>query len=243
MFRAALSKAHYRAPASLPTTPGSLAKRTVPAAYARRFYSDKSEEPAPKKDEASNGAAQEKNSDATASSPAPTTEAGELEKLKKNLAEKDAKIKELKDAYLRSLAEAENIRSRSKVEIENTKSFAIQKFAKDLLDTVDILELALKHVPKDHLADKVVNKSLVDLFEGVDLTKSNLLRTLERHGVESFDPLDKPYDPNTAQALYQAPMPGKTPGSVFAVEKRGYILKGRVLRPAQVGVVLDPSGN
>ncbi|KAI8321297.1 GrpE nucleotide exchange factor [Martensiomyces pterosporus] len=157
--------------------------------------------------------------------------------------EKDAKIKELKDAYLRSLADAENIRTRSKTEIESTKTFAIQKFAKDLLDTVDILELALKHVPKDHLADKTTHKSLNDLFEGVDLTRSNLLRTLERHGVESFDPIDKPYDPNTSHALFQAPMPGKTPGTVFTVEKRGYIIKGRVMRPAQVGVVLDPSGN
>ncbi|KAJ2079334.1 GrpE, mitochondrial, partial [Coemansia sp. S142-1] len=128
-------------------------------------------------------------------------------------------------------------------EVENTKVFAIQKFAKDLLDTVDILELALKHVPKEHLADKVTNKSLVDLFEGVDMTRGSLLRTLERHGIESFDPIDKPYDPNTSHALYQAPIPGKTPGTVFAVEKRGYILKGRVLRSAQVGVVLDPSGN
>ncbi|KAJ1814501.1 GrpE, mitochondrial, partial [Coemansia sp. RSA 2599] len=167
----------------------------------------------------------------------------QFEALKKSAAEKEAKIKELKDAYLRSLADAENIRTRSKTEIDNTKLFAIQKFAKDLLDTVDILELALKHVPKEHLADKVANKSLVDLHEGVEMTKHNLLKTLERHGVESFDPLDKPYDPNTSHALYQAPIPGKTPGSVFAVEKRGYIIKGRVLRPAQVGVVVDPSGN
>ncbi|PIA13427.1 GrpE nucleotide exchange factor, partial [Coemansia reversa NRRL 1564] len=155
----------------------------------------------------------------------------------KAISDKDAKIKEMKDAYLRALADAENIRTRCKSEVESTKTFAIQNFAKDLLDTVDILELAVKHVPKEHLEDKVANKSLVDLYEGVSMTRSNLLRTLERHGVDSFDPLDKPYDPNTSHALYQAPMPGKTPGHVFAVEKRGYTIKGRVLRPAQVGVV------
>ncbi|KAJ2352193.1 GrpE, mitochondrial [Coemansia erecta] len=205
-------------------------------ALAQRLYSDKaSSESEPAK------AAETK--DAKADSAAPQISAEEIEKLKQSVTEKDAKIKELKDAYLRSLADAENIRNRAKTEVENTKTFAIQKFAKDLLDTVDILELAVKHVPSEHLADKVTNKSLVDLFEGVDMTKSNLLRTLERHGVESFDPLDQPYDPNTSHALYQAPMPGKTPGHVFAVEKRGYIIKGRVLRPAQVGVVLDSSGN
>ncbi|KAJ1951722.1 GrpE, mitochondrial, partial [Linderina pennispora] len=163
--------------------------------------------------------------------------------LQKQVEEKDAKIKELKDAYLRSLADTENLRTRSKTELDNMKVFAIQKFAKDLLDTVDILELALKHVPKEHLSDKTNHKSLNDLFEGVDMTMSNLLKTLERHGVESFDPIGKVYDPNTSHALYQVPMPGKEPGTVFSVEKRGYIIKGRVLRPAQVGVVLDPNGN
>ncbi|KAJ2828884.1 GrpE, mitochondrial [Coemansia sp. 'formosensis'] len=229
MFRTAISKA-YRTPSL--ATAAAMSRGTVgrsaSSVIARRLYSDKPE------------AATEKESETAESTP---ISAEEFEKVKKASTEKDAKLKELKDAYLRSLADAENIRNRSKTEVENTKVFAIQKFAKDLLDTVDILELALKHVPKEHLADKVANKSLVDLFEGVDMTRGSLLRTLERHGIESFDPIDKPYDPNTSHALYQAPIPGKTPGTVFAVEKRGYILKGRVLRSAQVGVVLDPSGN
>ncbi|KAJ1644740.1 GrpE, mitochondrial [Coemansia asiatica] len=214
--------------------------RSATCAFARRLYSDKpkqsnkEEEPANKEE----AAKKEETAQETAS-----ISSEQFEKLKKSVTEKDAKIKELKDSYLRSLADAENIRTRSKTEVDNTKLFAIQKFAKDLLDTVDILELALRHVPKEHLVDKVTNKSLVDLHEGVEMTRSNLLKTLERHGVESFDPIDKPYDPNTSHALYQAPVPGKTPGSVFAVEKRGYIIKGRVLRPAQVGVVVDPSGN
>ncbi|KAJ2688304.1 GrpE, mitochondrial, partial [Coemansia spiralis] len=99
------------------------------------------------------------------------------------------------------------------------------------------------HVSKDALADAAANKSLVDLYAGVDMTMSSLLKTLARHGVESFDPLDKPYDPNTSHALFQAPMPGKTPGTVFVVEKRGFTIGGRVVRPAQVGVVVDPNGN
>ncbi|KAJ2782508.1 GrpE, mitochondrial [Coemansia interrupta] len=216
---------------------GGNNKAAYSAFIARRAYTDKAD------DKAANKKAEDAKEKSKEDSPTATVSAEEFEKLKKSVAEKDAKIKELKDAYLRSLAEAENIRTRSKTEIENNKLFAIQKFAKDLLDTVDILELAIKHVPQEPLADKVANKPLVDLHEGVEMTKSNLLKTLERHGVESFDPIDKPYDPNTSHALYQAPIAGKTPGTVFTVEKRGYIIKGRVLRPAQVGVVLDPSGN
>ncbi|KAJ2865072.1 GrpE, mitochondrial [Coemansia aciculifera] len=235
MFRTAISKA-YRTPSLV--TAAAMSRGTVgrsaSSVIAHRWYSDKTEAATEKKE----------TSDKASETTEPTSiSAEEFENIKKASTEKDAKLKELKDAYLRSLADAENIRNRSKTEVENTKVFAIQKFAKDLLDTVDILELALKHVPKEHLADKVANKSLVDLFEGVDMTRGSLLRTLERHGIESFDPIDKPYDPNTSHALYQAPIPGKTPGTVFSVEKRGYVLKGRVLRSAQVGVVLDPSGN
>lgn len=225
MFRTVISNA-YRLP-SLATTVKSSNR-----SMARRFYADKADE------DAAAGAAGK-----TEEKKEPTDSDNKVAELQKSVEEKEAKIKELKNAYLRALADTENVRTRSTTEIENTKVFAIQKFAKDLLDTVDILELALKHVPKEHLADKVTNKSLVDLFEGVDMTRGNLLRTLERHGVESFDPIDKPYDPNTSHALYQTPVPGKTPGSVFSVEKRGFTIKGRVLRPAQVGVVLDPNGN
>ncbi|KAJ1760345.1 GrpE, mitochondrial [Coemansia sp. RSA 2167] len=209
-------------------------------ALVHRFYSDQATPETESAQPASSANSAEAKQEAEA---APAISAQDVEKLKQTITEKDAKLKELKDAYLRSLADAENIRTRAKTEVDNTKTFAIQKFAKDLLDTVDILELAIKHVPQEHLADKVANKSLADLYEGVDMTKSNLLRTLERHGVESFDPMDQPYDPNTSHALYQAPIPGKTPGHVFAVEKRGYVLKGRVLRSAQVGVVLDTSDN
>ncbi|KAJ1900121.1 GrpE, mitochondrial [Kickxella alabastrina] len=231
MFRSALANV-YRTP-SFATVSRMAGPRSATSAFARRMYSDK-----PKDTDA------EKTEAATKEGETPATVNVEaFEKLQKSVTEKDAKLKELKDAYLRSLADAENIRMRSKTEVDNTKVFAIQKFAKDLLDTIDILELALKHVPKGDLVDKIANKTLVDLHEGVEMTKSNLLKTLERHGVESFDPIDKPYDPNTSHALYQAPIAGKTPGDVFNVEKRGYIINGRVLRPAQVGVVLDPNGN
>ncbi|KAJ1830068.1 GrpE, mitochondrial, partial [Coemansia sp. RSA 2703] len=130
------------------------------AFIARRSYTDKAE------DKAADKKPEEAKENTKEGSSATTVSAEEFEKLKKSVAEKDAKIKELKDAYLRSLAEAENIRTRSKTEIENNKLFAIQKFAKDLLDTVDILELAIKHVPQEPLADKVANKPLVDLHEG-----------------------------------------------------------------------------
>ncbi|KAI8880473.1 GrpE protein-like protein, mitochondrial [Backusella circina FSU 941] len=169
--------------------------------------------------------------------------------IKSQLLEKDKKIAELQDAYIRSLADQENIRERSRKESETTKEYAIQKFAKDLLDTVDILNMALGAVPeelrKKETAEKSDKNTLVDqltnLYMGVSMTETELIKALKRHGVERFIPKEgEPFDHNKHQALFQTPMSGKTPGTIFSVEKMGYTLKGRILRPAHVGVVADP---
>lgn len=143
------------------------------------------------------------------------------------------------------------MRERSRKEIETSKEFAIQKFAKDLLDTVDILNMALTAVPSElrsktssiesavaQDAEKVLDQ-LTNLYTGVSMTESELIKAFKRHGVERENPEGLVFDPNRHEALFQAPMPGKDAGTIFAVQKMGYTLKGRVLRPAQVGVVAE----
>jgi molecular chaperone GrpE len=73
------------------------------------------------------------------------------------------------------------------------------------------------------------------------MTREGLLKTLEKHGVVQFDPLGEKFDPNRHEALFQVPMPGKEPGTVFDTQKTGFMLRSRTLRPAQVGVVQDMS--
>ncbi|KAI8867267.1 GrpE-domain-containing protein [Ramicandelaber brevisporus] len=154
--------------------------------------------------------------------------------------EAEAKLSEMKKNYMLALADMENLRQRTTRDIDQAKQFAIQKFAKDLLDTTDILAMALKAVPEQLRASKnAEHKELVDLYTGVRMTSDNLLSTLRRHGVEVVDPIGQQFDPNLHQALYQAPMPGKEHNSVLSVEKLGYTLNGRVIRPAQVGVVVN----
>ncbi|KAI9496409.1 GrpE nucleotide exchange factor, partial [Zychaea mexicana] len=167
----------------------------------------------------------------------------------KQLAEKDKKIAELQDAYIRCLADQENLRERTRKEMESAREFAIQKFAKDLLDTVDILGMALTAVPEDLRSKQATLESelakdtekladqLTNLYTGVSMTETELVKALKRHGVEQDNPEGQAFDPNKHQALFQTPMPGKDAGTVFVVQKMGYTLKGRVLRPAQVGVV------
>ncbi|KAJ3111016.1 GrpE protein 1, mitochondrial [Phlyctochytrium bullatum] len=129
------------------------------------------------------------------------------------------------------------MRTRTKREVESTAQYAIQKFAKDLLETSDVLGLALKAVPETELSNPS-NVHLKNLTEGVALTKANLMKTFERHGIVEINPVGEKFDPNVHQAVYQAPIPGKEPGTIAEVTKTGFNLHGRVLRPAQVGVVM-----
>lgn len=131
----------------------------------------------------------------------------------------------------------ENLRQRTAKEVTNIKDYAIQKFAKELLDTADILSMAIKNVPADQITEASTNTHLKSLHTGVSMTRDELLKTFKRYGVEPFDPINQKFDPNLHQANFQVPMPGKEPGTVFDVQKIGYMIKGRVLRPAQVGVV------
>ncbi|ORY93322.1 GrpE nucleotide exchange factor [Syncephalastrum racemosum] len=214
------------------------------AAASRRLYAtDQADQNGNKEDQQQQK--QEENKDAGAGAAAASPE----DAAAKALAEKDKKISELQDAYIRCLADQENLRERTRKEITSAQEFAIQKFAKDLLDTVDILGMALQSVPenlrtKDKAteaaleAEKLVDQ-LTNLYTGVSMTETELIKTLKRHGVEQQNPEGEAFDPNQHQALFQAPMPGKEAGTVFAVQKMGYTLKGRVLRPAQVGVVAE----
>lgn len=107
--------------------------------------------------------------------------------------------------------------------------------------------MALSSVPEEFQStetsmkkdSKELSEQLVNLYKGVSMTETELMRTLKRHGVERDDPIDQEFDPNRHEAVFQAPMPDKKPGTVFVVQKVGYLLKNRVLRPAQVGVVAE----
>ena len=164
----------------------------------------------------------------------------------------------LRQSRLRYLqADYLNLQRNAAREKEQARDFAISKFAKDLLETVDVLSMALKSVPQE-----IVNPSqessnatsssssssseqkspeayLKELYEGVESTQRLLLNTLFKHHVKPYDPVGEKFDPNLHEALFQVPMPGKEPGTVFVTQKIGFMIKDRVLRAAQVGVVQD----
>lgn len=133
----------------------------------------------------------------------------------------------VQDARLRTLADFENLQKISVREKQQAKDFALQSFAKDLIAEIDVLNLALRSIPAERLAAAVeaaaeqANADLVGLHEGVKLTKRGIEKVLSRHGIVAFDPTGEQFDPNRHEALYQAPVPGKEPGSVLECQEIG----------------------
>ncbi|RWR85604.1 protein GrpE-like protein [Cinnamomum micranthum f. kanehirae] len=145
---------------------------------------------------------------------------------------KHKEVEKMQDKVLRSYAEMENVIERTKREAENSKKFAIQNFAKSLLDVADNLARA-SSVVKDSF-------SKIDQSKKTRLVLSHFSkhfwRVFRKFGVEKFDPTDEQFDPNRHLAVFQVPDPSKSPGTVAVVLKSGYMLYDRVLRPAEVGV-------
>ena len=145
-------------------------------------------------------------------------------------AELEAAVADLRDRFLRSHAEMENLRRRTEREVQDARKYALTSFARDLLSVADNLRRALESVPAE--ADGPL-KSIVD---GVELTERELLKTLEKHGVAKIEPKGQIFDPNFHQAIFEAPDPSVPTGTVTQVVQDGYVIGDRLLRPAMVGV-------
>ncbi|WPK24668.1 hypothetical protein PUMCH_001950 [Australozyma saopauloensis] len=156
--------------------------------------------------------------------------------LQEKLAEKDKALAEMKNHYAQAIADFRNLQQITTQEVKKAKDFALQKFAKDLLESLDNFTLALGSVQEETLK---ANEEVKNLFDGVSMTRNVLEKTLERHGIEKIDPMGEQFDPNQHEATFEVPQADKEPGTVFHVQQLGYTLNKRVLRPAKVGLVKD----
>ena len=143
-------------------------------------------------------------------------------------------VAEARDKMLRTLAEMENLRQRTRREVSDAKTYGITGFARDVLDIADNLQRALDAVPAE--ARAAADPGLKGLIEGVELTERSLLNALEKNGVKKFDPSGEKFNPNFQQAMYEVPDPSVPAGTVVQVVQAGYTIGERVLRPALVGV-------
>jgi len=141
-----------------------------------------------------------------------------------------SKHDEILDKYRRAIAESDNMRKRLTKQIEDGKIFGIQNFSKDLLEVADVLDKALSMGTE--------GQSAQDLLQGLGMTKAQLNQVFKRHGLERINPTEtkEKFDPNLHEALFQVPAPDKDPNIVMVVQKVGYTLQSRTIRPALVGV-------
>jgi molecular chaperone GrpE len=145
----------------------------------------------------------------------------------------EQQVAEMKDKFLRALAEAENMRRRAERERDEAGKFAVANFARDVVGVADNLRRTLESAKSPAESDSAKLKALV---EGVELTERSLLGMLERFNVKVVEPLGQKFDPNLHQAMFEVPDTGKEPGTVVQVIQPGFTIAGRLLRPAMVGV-------
>jgi molecular chaperone GrpE len=155
----------------------------------------------------------------------------EVERLGRELAELEARARGWREDYLRAIAEADNVRKRAQRDIEAAHRFAVDKFAADLLEARDSLELGLA---SSEQADPA------RLREGMDATLRLVNRAFERAGIVVLDPQGAAFNPELHEAMVAQPSADQPPGTVLAVIQRGYQLNGRLLRPARVVVARAP---
>ena len=142
------------------------------------------------------------------------------------MAELEAKLAEMSDAFMRAKAETENIRRRSEEEMSKARKFAIESFAENLLPVLDSMEAAIAR------PDATVEQVL----EGVHATKRQLSGALERSKVLEINPATgTKFDPHQHQAISVVPADQEA-NTVVAVLQKGYSIVERVLRPALVTV-------
>jgi molecular chaperone GrpE len=170
-----------------------------------------------------------------------SAESVEVKSLKETLLTKDNEVKDLKDKYMRALAEAENVRTRMMKQVDDAKIFGIQGFCKDLLEVADVLNLAIENTnPNKTNVNPAANASeqLNSMFNGLVMTEKSLLKIFEKHGLTQIKPAKgDAFDPNLHDAIFRVPDEESKSGTVFTSTKTGFILRGRVIRAAQVGVV------
>lgn len=147
------------------------------------------------------------------------------------------------DKLLRALAETQNVRQRGQRELDSMRQFAVQSFAKQLLEVADLLEMAITSQPPDPAGDANAPSSPSSqqqqqrIMEGVSLTHRRLIKILADNGITEISAVGEKFDPNKHEALFEIDMPDKEAGTVGVVSKKGYMLHSRVLRAASVGVV------
>lgn len=155
-----------------------------------------------------------------------------IQEQERSIKESEKEISELKDRLLYQQAEFENFKKLKAKERQEVLRFGNETLIKEILPVIDNLERAI-----DHASKTAESKNIV---EGVELTLSGLLKVLEKFSVQRVEAQDKKFDPNLHEAVYEEEREDVEPGIVVGELQKGYIMDGRLLRPAMVSVAKKP---
>jgi molecular chaperone GrpE len=169
-----------------------------------------------------------------AAAPEPSPEAAIAEHLAQLEGERD----EMRERWMRSEAEMANLRNRTKREVEDARLYAVQKFARDVVEVAENLKRGLDSLPARSEGEAEIIGKLRDGFEGIE---RSFVATLERNGVSTEDPTGKLFDPNLHQAMAEQESAEHPPGTILQAWTQGWTLNGRLLRPAMVVVAKAPT--
>ncbi|HEX5649225.1 MAG TPA: nucleotide exchange factor GrpE [Steroidobacteraceae bacterium] len=156
----------------------------------------------------------------------------DAERLAADLAAAQVQLTEARDAQLRAYAEMENVRKRAQRDVEAAHRFAIERFALDLIEVRDTLELGIASAGATPEAAKFV--------EGMQATLRLVDKAFEKAGITTIDPLGQPFNPEFHEAITTQPSAEHAAGSVMAVVQKGFTLNGRLLRAARVVIARPP---
>jgi molecular chaperone GrpE len=146
----------------------------------------------------------------------------------------EAENSDLRDKLLRTAAEMDNLRKRTEREVNDTRSYAIAGFARDMLVATDNLSRALMVMPAEDR--EAAEGTLKSLIEGIEMTEREMQRLLQKNGVKPIIADGEKFDPHKHQAMFEVPDTSVPEGTVVQVMQAGYAIGDRILRPAMVGV-------
>jgi molecular chaperone GrpE len=170
--------------------------------------------------------------------PIPETSEDVMAAAATRIAELEAERDEFRDKWLRAEAETQNVRTRAKRDVDETRQYAVQKFARDVAEAAENIKRGLDSIPPRTEGEAEIVGKLRDGFEGVE---RSFVALLERNGVVRTDPTGSMFDPNLHQAMAEQETTEHPAGTVIQAWTNAWTLNGRILRPAMVVVAKAPA--
>lgn len=145
---------------------------------------------------------------------------------------------ELKDKFLRAVADVENTRRRAQRDKEEAGKYAISSFARELLVVADNMTRAIEHAPENLEGEP---EHVQNLMAGIKATQGELMKTLAKMGIRPVE-TEGLFNPNHHEVMFEVPGTGQPAGTIIQVMEPGYMIHDRLLRPARVGVAAKENG-